>query len=213
MRKPFGGHTRRFFTHLVLFSILVACSKSPEAPGEKTAESSSSPQPVTARFAFQRTLLQARTWAPDAQLLRIYNVNLREVSSVAGKCGGWSATFVSAQLKKARTYSFSVVRSPGYAHEGVFPERDEPWSGSSGQARPFPYQALKVDSDEAYATAAKESTVFMKKHPHMLVQFLLEYTPRYPDPAWRVIWGENLGSSKYSVFVDCITGKYLQTTN
>jgi hypothetical protein len=213
MKKQFGCYTFPVFACLVLLFFLAACSQSPDTPGEKPADSSSSPQPVTARFAFQRTLLQARTWAPDAQLLRIYNVNLSEVPSAAGKCGGWSATFVSAQLKKARTYSFSVVRSPGYAHKGVFPERDEPWSGSSGQARPFPYQALKVDSDEAYTTAAKESTIFLKKHPHMPVQFLLEYTPRYPDPAWRVIWGENLGSSKYSVFVDCITGKYLQTAN
>jgi hypothetical protein len=213
MKKRFGRQITSVFTCLVLLSFMVACSQSPDAPGGKPAESSSPAQPVTARFAFQRTLLQARTWASDAQLLRIYNVNLREVSSAAGKCGGWSATFVSAQLKKARTYSFSVIHSPGYAHKGVFPERDEPWSGTSGQARPFPYQALKVDSDEAYATAAKESAAFIKKHPQMAVQFLLEYTPRYPDPAWRVIWGDTLGSSKYSVFVDCITGKYLQTIN
>jgi len=51
----------------------------------------------------------------------------------------------------------------------------------------------------------------LTKHPGMPVHFLLEYTPRFPLPAWRVFWGETLGSSQYAVFIDCTSGKYLQT--
>ena len=169
------------------------------------------PDPVTARFAFQRLSIQARMWAADAQLLRIASANLKEVPSLDGKYPVWHATFVSSQLKKARSFSYSVVDSPGNAHAGVLRGREESWLGPSGQAQPFPLQMLKVDSDEAYATAVKESKDYMKKHPQMAIHFLLEYTPRFPLPAWRVFWGETLGSSQYAVFIDCTSGKYLQT--
>ena len=91
--------------------------------------------------------------------------------------------------------------------------RDEPWSGPTGQSRPFIYQMLKVDSDQAYEVAAKESAAFLKKHPDLPVQFLLEFTGRFPIPAWRVMWGGTIGSSNFSVFIDSISGNYLQTSH
>ena len=190
---------------------LAACAEQTGTKPAKEAVPAPRPQPVTARFAFQRMSIQARVWAADAQPLRISSANLKEVPSVAGKYPAWRATFVSAQLKKARSFSYSVVDSPGNVHEGVLRGSEESWLGPTGQAQPFPLQMLKVDSDEAYATAAKESKDYMKKHPEMSVHFLLEYTPRFPLPAWRVFWGETLGSSQYAVFIDCTSGKYLQT--
>jgi hypothetical protein len=197
---------------MLLLSVLAACSQKPEKETKRSQEPAAPPEPVTARFAFQRILIQARTWAPDAQPLRITSVNLKEVPSKAGKCAGWRATFVSSQLQKARTFSFSVVDSPGNAREGVLRGSEESWSGPTGQVRPFLHQMLKVDSDEAYATAAGESRAYLKKNPDTPVHFLLEYTPRFPNPAWRVFWGQTLGASDYSVFVDGSTGKYLQTS-
>jgi hypothetical protein len=190
---------------------LVACGETKTTKPTKEAAPAPPPQPVTARFAFQRLSIQATVWAADAQLLRIYSANLKEVPSVDGKYPVWHATFVSAQLKKARSFSYSVVDSPGSAHAGVLRGREESWLGPSGQSQPFPLQMLKVDSDEAYETAVKESKDYMKKHPEMSIHFLLEHTPRFPLPAWRVFWGETLGSSQYAVFVDCTSGKYLQS--
>jgi hypothetical protein len=190
---------------------LVACGETKTTKPTQEAVPASPPQPVTARFAFQRLSIQALVWAPDAQLLRIYSANLKEVPSVDGKYPVWHATFVSAQLKKARSFSYSVVDSPGNMHAGVLRGREESWLGPTGQAQPFPLQMLKVDSDEAYATAVKESKDYLKKHPEVPIHFLLEYTPRFPLPAWRVSWGETLGASQYSVFIDCTSGKYLQT--
>ncbi len=195
----------------LLFFFLAACAEQTGTKPTKEAVPAPPPQPVTARFAFQRMSIQARVWAADAQLLRISSANLKEVPSVAGKYPAWRATFVSAQLKKARSLSYSVVDSPGNVHEGVLHGSEESWLGPTGQAQPFPLQMLKVDSDEAYATAAKESKDYMKKHPEMPVHFLLEYTPRFPLPAWRVFFGETLGSSQYAVFIDCTSGKYLKT--
>jgi hypothetical protein len=194
-----------------LLLMQAACSGQSKKELEKATEPASPPKPVTARFAFQRMYLQARGWAADAQPLRISDISLKEVASEAGKAAAWRATFVSAQLGKSRSYSYSVVESPGNVYEGVLPGREESWSGSSGQARPFLHQMLKVDSDAAYVAAANESKPYLKKNPNVPVHFLLEYTPRFPNPAWRVFWGETLGSSSHSVFVDGSTGRYLQT--
>jgi len=191
--------------------LLFLSSCANEAEKKPPKERATPPQPVTARFAFQRMAIQARVWASDAKPLRVSSANLKEVPSVAGNYPAWRATFVSSHLKKARTFSYSVVESPGNVREGVVRGSEESWSGPTGQAQPFPVEMLKVDSDEAYVTASKASTDFLKKQPEMPVHFLLEYTPRFPLPAWRVFWGETLGSSQYAVFVDCTSGKYLQT--
>ncbi|MSO22895.1 MAG: hypothetical protein EXQ58_06485 [Acidobacteria bacterium] len=195
----------------LLYLFLAACGAQSGKKPAKDAAPAPPPQPATARFAFQRMSIQARMWAADAQLLRISSANLKEVPSVDGKYPAWHATFVSAKLKKARSFSYSVVDSPGNVHAGVLRGREESWLGPTGQAQPFPLQMLKVDSDEAYATAVKESRNYLKKHPEMSIHFLLEYTPRFPLPAWRVFWGQTLGSSQYAVFIDCTSGKYLQT--
>ncbi|MEW5976780.1 MAG: hypothetical protein AB1898_13335 [Acidobacteriota bacterium] len=197
-------------TVFLFLSLLALLSCSEPATNEPSAPPPP-PEPVTARFAFQRMYIQARTWAPDVQPLRISNMNLNEVPSEAGKCAAWRATFVSNRLKRSRTYTFSVVESPGNAYEGVLPGPEQSWSGPTGQALPFPPQMLKVDSDEAYSTAVKRSSAFVKENPDKPVHFLLEFTPRFPNLTWRVIWGDTLGSSDHSIFVDSSTGKYLQT--
>jgi hypothetical protein len=191
-------------------TIFIACSEAPKSEIEKATQNSPPPAPVTGRFAFQRMIIQAKGWAVDAQPLKLSGLFLKQVPVEPGKCGAWQATFVSAQKSKARTYTLSVVEIGGI-HEGVLAGREETWSGPRGQEHPFNPQALHVDSNEAYATAAKESADFIKKNPHLPVVFLLEQTPRFPNLTWRVFWGETIGSSHYSVFVDASTGLYLQT--
>ena len=191
-------------------AILIACSEAPKSGIEKNKESTSPPSPVTGRFAFQRMLMQAKGWAADAQPLSLTAIFLKQVPVEPGKCGAWQATFVSPQKGKSRTYTLSVVDTGGI-REGVLAGREESWSGPRGQEQPFNPQALHVDSNEAYAAASKVSADFIKKNPHLPVLFLLEQTPRFPNLTWRVFWGETIGSSHYSVFVDASSGLYLQT--
>ncbi len=44
----------------------------------------------------------------------------------------------------------------------------------------------------------------------MPVNFILEWTPRFPNLAWRVLWGESVSTSPYSVFVDATNGQFLE---
>jgi hypothetical protein len=196
---------------LLLALLLGGCSETPQDRSGEVKNSGHPAAPVTGRFAFQRMYIQARTWAADAQPFRLVSFNLKEVLSEGGRCGAWQATFVSPMRGKARTYTYSVVESAGNVHEGALAGREEPWSGAHGQERPFLQQALRIDSDEAFTAATKVSTDYLKKNPKTTVLFVLESTPRFPNPTWRVLWGETIGTSDYSVFIDASTGKYLQT--
>jgi hypothetical protein len=70
---------------------------------------------------------------------------------------------------------------------------------------------VKIDTDAALAKAKTEVAEYAKKNPTMAITWVLEKTNRFPDPAWRVIWGESLGVSGDSVYIDATTGAYLET--
>lgn len=201
----------RSILRLLWFAPLILClSGCSEAP--KSAEEKQPPKPpeaLTGRQAFQRMYPQARGWAPDAQPLEIRSVNLAQVKAEPGKSGAWQVIFVSVSRGKAKTYTYSAVESDGNLHEGVFGGIEEDYA-ARGDSFPFSIAAIKVDSDEAYKTAAEKSADYIKKHPDKPVMFLMELTKRFPDVTWRVIWGGSVGTSDYSVFVDGTTGKLLE---
>jgi hypothetical protein len=190
-----------------LFLFLSACSDAPKTAEQKPAPKP--PEPLTGRQAFQRMYPQARGWAPDAQPLVIRSVNLAQVKAEAGKSGAWEVTFVSPSLSKAKTYTYSAVESEGNLHEGVFGGSEESYT-PRGDSSPFTIAAITVDSDEAYKTAVEKSADYIKKNPDKPVMFLMELSRRFPDVTWRVIWGDSVGTSDYSVFIDGTTGKLLQ---
>jgi len=194
----------RWLSPLILF--LSSCSDAP-----KTAEQKQPPNPpeaLTGRQAFQRMYPQARGWAPDAQPLQIRSVNLAQVKADKGKAGAWQVIFVSASLGKAKTYTYSAVED-GSLHEGVFGSAEESFT-PRGDSSPIPIAAIKVDSDDAYNTAAEKSADYIKKNPAKPVMFLMELSRRFADVTWRVIWGDSVSTSDYSVFVDGTTGQYLE---
>jgi hypothetical protein len=153
----------------------------------------------------------ARTWAPDAQVLKMTTMPLAEVPAPPGTAGAWQATFTSAQKGRARSYTYSVIDVEPNLHKGVFAGQEEGWNGPHGVTSPFLMAAIKTDSDAAYQTALKEGGAeYNKKSPGKPITILLEKTEKHPDPAWRVIWGESVGTSDFSIYVDATTGKFLE---
>ncbi|HEU0140099.1 MAG TPA: hypothetical protein VFQ79_10325 [Bryobacteraceae bacterium] len=196
-----------------LLLLLAGCSESPKPAAEqKKKEPEKAPEPVTGRSAFQQMFITARNWSPDAVGLRVQSIRLDDVKDEPGKSGAWQAVFVSPSRGRARSYTYSVIEGPGNLHKGVFAGPEEGYR-EGGQAQPFPVAALRVDSNEAYETALNKGkgNEYSKKNPDMPITYLLEKTPRFPNPAWRVIWGESVGTSNFSVYVDASTGNYLQT--
>ena len=199
---------------LLAFALLASCSEAPQKKAETPKEPPKPAEPVSGSSAFFQMFAAARGWAADLEPLRLTSIHLPEVKREPGKAAAWQATFVSARLKRARSYTYSVIEAPGNLHKGVFAGLDESWTGPKGPSRPFLIQALKVDSIAAYETALKKGKAaaeYSRKFPDKNIAFLLEQTNRFPTLTWRVIWGESVGTSNYSVFIDASSGNYLET--
>ena len=197
------------FSTCTVFLLLAGCSTETPAPQKKAEVKPAAP--VTGRQALQQMFIAARGWTADIQPIKLASILLSEVKAEPGKAGAWQATFVSPSQSKARSYTYSVIEGEGNLHKGVFAGLDQSWSGPSGVSKPFLMAAIKVDSDQAYQTALKKAAEYEKKNPGKPITYLLESTKKFPDPAWRVIWGESVGTSNFSVFVDASTGGYLET--
>ena len=191
--------------------LLLGCSQSPSKSAAKTAELEKPAEPVTGLRALYQMYTAARGWAADAQPLTMNSINLPEVKPEPGKAAAWQVTFVSPAGSKARSYTYSVIEAQGNLHKGVFAGPDQGWSGPRGNQKPFLMAAARKDSDTAYEVAIKKGAEYVKKNPDKPISYLLELTNRFPNPAWRVVWGESVGTSNFSVFVDASTGLYLET--
>jgi len=104
--------------------------------------------------------------------------------------------------------SYSAIDAPGNLRQGVFAGPEE---GLNPRMRPFPLAALKIDSTAAYKTAVEKSADYLKKNPNSPVFFLLEMKQNSNSLAWRVVFGESIGTSSHSIFVDATSGQYLET--
>ena len=188
-----------------LLAVLSACSSAEQVAEKK--EEAKPLEPRTGREAFQSMWVSARGWQHDATPIQLKSIALPSVKADPGKSGAWQAIFVSQAAGRARTYTWCAIEMEGNLHKGVFAGPDESWSG--GSAQPFPAVALKVDTDEALKTAVAKSEDYIGKHPNAPVIFLLEQNKRFPDLSWRLLWGESIATSDYSVFVDATTGTLL----
>src|SRR4051812_36710851 len=104
----------------------------------------------------------ARVWSTDIQGLRLSSIRVEGVKHEPGKSGAWEASFVSQSKLKLKSFTYSVIVGPGNLHKDVFAGFDEDYRAPRGQATPWPIQALKIDSDEAYQTALKKSADYVK---------------------------------------------------
>ena len=191
-----------------VLALLAACSDQPSVSEKKVEKAA---EPVTGQSALYRMYQVARSWSSDAEVLKMNSMHLTDVPDVHGKAGAWQATFVSESKNAARLYTYSVVEAEPNLHQGVFPSQPESWSGPGSGNKPFIIGAVKVDSDAAYKTAAKNATDAAKQNPKQTISFLLEREQKFTNPTWRVIWGESTGTSGLSAFVDASTGAYLET--
>ena len=191
-----------------LLWILSGCSDQ-STPVKKEAEKP--PEPVTGLSAVYKMYQVARSWAPDALVLSMVSQHMEGIPETTGKAGAWEANFTSPSLSRVRTYNFAIVEQLPSVHKGVFAGPESGFSGSKGESKPFLIAAVKTDTDAAYQTALTKAAEYEKKNPGKKITFLLEKIDRFPDVVWRVIWGESLGQSNFSVFVDASTGGYLET--
>ncbi|MGD0773551.1 MAG: hypothetical protein ABSC05_12085 [Candidatus Solibacter sp.] len=200
---------------VALLAVLTACSGTPAPTTEK--KEPEKVEPATGQSAVFKMYQMARAWAPDCEVMKMQSMRLSEVKEgPRGTAPAWQATFVSAARSQSRSYTFSIVEGEGNLRKGAFAGLEEAWNGGpSGENSPFLMAAIKIDTDAAYQTAMKDprtkAAEYDKKNPGKPITIMLEKTPKHPDPAWRIVWGESTGTSDFSVLIDASTGEYLET--
>ncbi|HXP85952.1 MAG TPA: hypothetical protein VN841_14610 [Bryobacteraceae bacterium] len=184
--------------------LLAACSDSGSGSNAPVPEKPL--DPITGRQAFQYTYPAARGWAPDAAPLRVRSILIEEVKPAPGKAAAWEITYVSMARASAKVYTWCAIEGQGSLHKGVFAGHEQSWSGG-GQESPFLATALVTDTPAALKNATAKSPDYLRKSGvKPPVNFLLESTPRFPNPTWRVLWGVSVGAAEHQVFVDASTG-------
>jgi hypothetical protein len=210
--RPFSIQSISFVLCLSLAG-LTGCSSEPAAPAAKKEEKKPEPPagPVTGQSAVFSMYQVARAWSGDVVLLRVENIPITEVKAEDGKYGAWRAVFVSPGRNQKRSFTYSVVDADGGLFKGVRPGAEQPYA-SSNLMRTFPILDFKIDSLAALEAAKKvpETEGYIKKNPEVPVQYIAEWPSQLPAPAWRVLWGQSVGTSNYSVYIDAITGKFLK---
>lgn len=188
--------------------LLAGCETTPVKKAEVKP-----PEPIGGLDALYRMYRPARNWAPDVQVLKMGSIYMPEVKvkPEPGKAVAWQAVFVSPSRGKSRSWTCSAVEGEGNLHKGEFAGLEETWSGPRGINKTFDIRAVKKDSEEAYKTALTKAAEYEKKNPGKTISFQLESTSKSPDPTWRVIWGESVSTSNFSIIVDATSGLYLET--
>ncbi len=202
-------HMKPLLVILAAGLLLAGCSEHPTPPAAAKIEEAK-PEPITGQSALFKMYEVARTWAPDAGVLKLTSVRVEGVPDQPGKSGGWEAVFTSVQRASSRAFTWYAIDQEPTIHKGVFPGAEESYTGPRGTTVPFAIANASIDSDAALATAKAKEEDYEKKNPGKSVLFLLEKSSQAADPAWRVIWGESVGTSDFSVFVDATTGAFLK---
>ena len=192
-----------------LMLILAGCSEDQKPAAVENKAPEKPAEAVTAQTAFHQMFIAARGWAGDVKLLRLGDLEVKDVKGSPGKSGAWEAVFVSERTMRSRRYTYSVVKTPDM-EKGASGSHDESWSGPA-QTTPIALAEFKIDSVAAYEEALKKGADYAKKHPDLPIKVVLEHTKRFQNPAWRVIWGESVTKSDYSIYIDATEGGYLQT--
>jgi len=185
--------------------VLASCSQPPKPAAVDGAKETAEPAvPVSGKTAFWEMYKSAYAWARDATPLALESKKSGGVKDEAGNFGMWSATFGSLSRREARTFSYSVVKSPPDIYKGVTIGKSLPWSGPTREALHFQTADLVVDSDAAYKTASAQAAPWLKKHPGVEASLTLGNAARFHGPVWYVLWGDK--KTGYSVYVDSKSG-------
>jgi hypothetical protein len=204
--------TKSMFLLGAVCLLLASCSEAPQGSSQQK-EPEKPPEPATGQSALYKMYQVARSWAPDAKVLKMNSMLLSEAPNVPpGKAAAWQATFTSDAKSQARSYTYSIVEDlPNNLHKGVFAGTEESWGGAAGGInQPFLIAAVKADTDAAYKAALDQAADYDKKNPGKPITLLLEKNQKFPDPVWRVVWGESVGTSNFSIYVDASTGLFLE---
>jgi hypothetical protein len=208
-------HQRILFARLsvavvaILLALLTGCSDS--TPPAETKPEVKGPELLTARSAFQKLYIAARGWQPDAKPYRLESVPTSEGNGQDGKWAIWRCTFASAAQRSAKTYTWSGSAADGSLTRGVNPSAEDSFSPTNSSTQVFDMAFLKIDSDQAFATAQKHGgDKIVEKTATTPVIYVLDWNHNTSELTWHVIYGSRREGAPLTVAINASTGEFIR---
>jgi hypothetical protein len=196
---------------IVLLALLSGCSSESSKPAEQAKPEPKGPELLTARSAFQKMYVAARGWNLDAKPYRIESVVTSDGNGHDGKWAVWRASFASATARAEKTYTWSGSAADGAPARGVNPGIEDSYSAGNANTQIFDMAFLKVDSDQAVATAQKHGgDKVLEKVPDTPVNFVCDFNHNTNELVWHVIYGASREGAKLTVAVNASTGEFIR---
>lgn len=194
-----------------LLMLFAACSTETTKPAEPAKPQPKTPELLTGRSAFWKSLISARGWSTDAQPYRIESATTSEGNGHDGKWAIWRAGFGSPSRRATKPYVWSGSEAPDAPPRGVNPGNEDSYSPANATTHLFDVAFLKKDSDEAFATAQKHGgDKILEKDPDTPVIYICDWNHNTNQLVWHVIYGASRESSKLTVAVDASTGLFIR---
>jgi hypothetical protein len=197
---------------ILAFALLVAltgCSSDSDKP-----EAPPAPKPaelITGRSAFQKMFIAARGWQRDAQGYRLECQSTTDGNGHDGKCAIWRASFASPAARSVKPFLWSGSATTDAPARGVNPGSEDTYSPTNSSTQIFDIAFLKVDSDQALATAQKHGgDKVLEKEPDTPVTFVCDWNHNTNQLIWHVIYGASRESAKLTVSVDASSGDFIR---
>ena len=195
---------------LLAFSFLAACS-SENKPEEPAKPEVKGPELVTARSAFQRMYVAARGWNQDARPYRVESVVTSDGNGHDGKWAIWRAGFASAAQRSAKGYTWSGSAADGAPARGINPGIEDSYSATNASMQTWDIAFLKIDSDQALATAQKHGgDKILEKEPNTPVIYICDWNHNTNELIWHVIYGAAREGAKLTISVNASTGEFIR---
>ncbi len=196
---------------LLLLVGLAACSSDSGKPAETAKSEVKGPELITARSAFQKVYVAARGWAPDAKPFRIEAVVTTDGNGHDGKWAEWRGSFASPSKRSAKTFIWSGSAANGAPDRGVNPGIEDSYSATNSSTQIFDMAFLKVDSDQALATAQKHGgDKIFETAGDTPVDYVCDWNHNTNELVWHVIYGASRDTAKLTVAVNASTGEFIR---
>ncbi len=190
---------------VVMFALalMTACSSTSTKPEETTKPQPKPAEALTARSAFQKLYISARSWAQDVRPYRLESATNNDSNGHDGKSAIWRAFLASAMQHATKPYTWS-------ASEGVNPGIQDSYNPNNASTQAFDLAFLKTDSDKAFEVAQQHGGAkILEKSPDTPVMYILEWNRVENLLLWHIIYG-NRDAPKLKVAVNASTGEFLR---
>jgi hypothetical protein len=192
--------------------LLSACDSDSNKPAENAKPEQKGPELIMARSAFQKVYVAARGWNQDAKPYRLASSVTSDGNGHDGKWAVWRGSFASASTRSVKSYTWSGSTADGAPSRGINPGTEDSYNPTNSSTQVWPDVAfLKIDSDQAFATAQKHGgDKVLEKDANTPVTYVCDWNHNSNELVWHVIYGSSREDSKLTVSVNASTGEFIR---